>query len=123
MTSALKAKGMYKNTLIVLLSDNGGPASTMVSGHAGNNWPHRGGKQTNFEGALLRCLLSSSSEVDLQLDVSDTWKETCNGLMRPRFDNDNGLIFRSSLMTNLDFLSDPWKETCNGLIDRHAATR
>eukprot|EP01043_Picozoa_sp_COSAG02_P000679 COSAG02_NODE_13_length_57813_cov_14.298276_13_plen_283_part_00 len=52
MTTALKTKGMYNNTLIVLSSDNGGPAATMVSGHAGNNWPHRGGKQTNFEGGV-----------------------------------------------------------------------
>ena len=39
MTATLKAKGMYNSTLIVLTSDNGGPAATMVSGHAGNNWP------------------------------------------------------------------------------------
>lgn len=52
MTKALKAKAMYNDTLIVLTSDNGGPAATIVSGHAGNNWPHRGGKQTNFEGGV-----------------------------------------------------------------------
>ena len=36
----------------MLRRDNGGPAATMVSGHAGNNWPFRGGKQTNFEGGV-----------------------------------------------------------------------
>ena len=41
LTGALKVKGMYNNTLIVLTSDNGGPAATIVSGHAGNNFPAR----------------------------------------------------------------------------------
>ena len=80
MTSALKAKGMYKNTLIVLLSDNGGPASTMVSGHAGNNWPHRGGKQTNFEGELLRCLLGSATANCIMIDHFSAFE---SGLVAP----------------------------------------
>ena len=42
LTRTLKAKTMYAHTLIVLTSDNGGPAGNLVSGHAGNNFPHRG---------------------------------------------------------------------------------
>ena len=42
LTTTLKAVHMYNNTLIIVTSDNGGPASTIVSGHAGNNFPHRG---------------------------------------------------------------------------------
>ena len=42
LTRTLKAKAMYAHTLIVLTSDNGGPAGKLVSGHAGNNFPHRG---------------------------------------------------------------------------------
>ena len=42
LTATLKAMRVYNNTLIIVTSDNGGPASTIVSGHAGNNFPHRG---------------------------------------------------------------------------------
>ena len=52
MTSLLKEKGMYANTVIVVVSDNGGPPAMYVSGHMGNNWPLRGGKQTDFEGGI-----------------------------------------------------------------------
>ena len=74
MHAALKTQGIYENTLIVVTSvrlstwmahhlpasaaipiaarltppgrqkDNGGPAGQLCSGHAGNNWPLRGGK-------------------------------------------------------------------------------
>ena len=38
MTRALRSKRMYKNTLIIMSSDNGGPASVYASSHAANNW-------------------------------------------------------------------------------------
>jgi len=42
----LKTKGMYDNTLIVFSSDNGGPLPV------GNNYPHKGGKFSNWEGGI-----------------------------------------------------------------------
>jgi len=50
VTEALKAKGMWDNTLFVLSSDNGGPAFS--DQHAASNFPLRGGKYTLFEGGL-----------------------------------------------------------------------
>ena len=51
-TAALKAKGMWNNTLIIATSDNGGPAGRLSSGSSGNNWPLRGGKTNFFEGGV-----------------------------------------------------------------------
>ena len=45
IVAALKARGMYDNTLIVYTSDNGGTG-------AGINYPLRGEKHTNWEGGL-----------------------------------------------------------------------
>lgn len=46
---ALKTKGMYDDTLIVVSSDNGGP---IYKGGGANNFPHRGGKAGNWEGGI-----------------------------------------------------------------------
>ncbi|XP_072050880.1 arylsulfatase B-like [Amphiura filiformis] len=43
----LKSAGMYKNTVIIFTSDNGGPRGLPVS-----NWPFRGYKATFFEGGV-----------------------------------------------------------------------
>ena len=50
VTDALKANGMWENSLIVFTSDNGGPSAKTVSGAAANNWPLRGGKHTAWDG-------------------------------------------------------------------------
>eukprot|EP00040_Diaphanoeca_grandis_P001071 m.17406 g.17406 ORF g.17406 m.17406 type:complete len:490 (+) comp11501_c0_seq1:50-1519(+) len=50
VTAALKAKNMWENTLMVVSSDNGGPAFS--DQHAASNFPLRGGKYTLFEGGL-----------------------------------------------------------------------
>ena len=51
VVDALKAKGMWDDTLLVVSSDNGGPIYR--NGAAGaNNHPHRGGKKSNFEGGV-----------------------------------------------------------------------
>ena len=47
LTAALKAAGLYENTLIVWMTDNGSPPSV-----AGSNYPLRGGKSANFEGGV-----------------------------------------------------------------------
>eukprot|EP00656_Telonema_subtile_P050320 TRINITY_DN6488_c0_g1_i1.p1 TRINITY_DN6488_c0_g1~~TRINITY_DN6488_c0_g1_i1.p1 ORF type:complete len:320 (-),score=72.22 TRINITY_DN6488_c0_g1_i1:158-1117(-) len=49
VTNALKAKGMYNNTLIVFSSDNGGRQDGEFGG---NNYPLRGQKFTDFEGGV-----------------------------------------------------------------------
>ena len=51
LTNALKAKGMWKNTLVVLQSDNGGP-SWAGSSHTANNYPLKGSKVSNWEGGV-----------------------------------------------------------------------
>jgi arylsulfatase I/J len=65
MTTALKAKGMWNNTLVVMTSDNGGPASVTTSGLAANNWPYRGGKKTDFEGGIRVAAFVSGGFVPL----------------------------------------------------------
>ena len=52
VTRSLRARRMYDNTVIVMSSDNGGPASIYSSSTAANNWPLRGGKKTDFEGGI-----------------------------------------------------------------------
>eukprot|EP01063_Lacrimia_lanifica_P001939 TRINITY_DN11001_c0_g2_i2.p1 TRINITY_DN11001_c0_g2~~TRINITY_DN11001_c0_g2_i2.p1 ORF type:complete len:493 (+),score=163.32 TRINITY_DN11001_c0_g2_i2:27-1505(+) len=49
ITNALKAKGMWDNTLMVWASDNGGPSYDNLQG---NNYPLRGGKTTDYEGGV-----------------------------------------------------------------------
>jgi len=48
VVAALKETDMFENTVIVFLSDNGGP--TGHGGHAANNWPLRGSKGSLWEG-------------------------------------------------------------------------
>lgn len=50
VTAALKAKGLWADTLMVLHSDNGGPVVLAESG--ASNWPLRGGKYSDFEGGV-----------------------------------------------------------------------
>ena len=47
LTSALKARQMWQNTLMLWSADNGGPQYWNA-----NNWPLRGGKGTDFEGGV-----------------------------------------------------------------------
>jgi len=49
VVAALKETDMFENTVIVFLSDNGGPTGS-GGGHAANNWPLRGSKGTLWEG-------------------------------------------------------------------------
>merc|ERR1712125_316516 len=45
VTAALKHAGIWENTILLFLSDNGGAS-------LGNNYPLRGGKYSPFEGGL-----------------------------------------------------------------------
>ena len=49
LTAALRAKGMWNDTLVVVTSDNGGP---MYGNNAANNWPLKGHKFTSWEGGI-----------------------------------------------------------------------
>ena len=58
VVDALKAKGMWSNTLLVLSADNGG--LTIADGFGGaNNFPLRGGKISNWEGGIRANALAS----------------------------------------------------------------
>jgi len=47
----LRARNMWNNTFVIVSSDNGGPV--YYGGSAGaNNWPLKGGKETNWEGGI-----------------------------------------------------------------------
>eukprot|EP00913_Durusdinium_trenchii_P014136 g13268.t1 len=50
ITKALQHKNMWKDTLMIFSSDNGGPVR--LAENAANNWPLRGGKYSNFEGGV-----------------------------------------------------------------------
>jgi len=51
VTASLKAKGMWDNTLVVVVADNGGWVSKAgIAG--GNNYPLKGGKYNNWEGGI-----------------------------------------------------------------------
>ena len=51
VVAALKAKGMWEDTLVVMSSDNGGPI--YGAGAAGaSNFPLKGGKASNWEGGI-----------------------------------------------------------------------
>jgi len=51
LTSLLKSKGMWDETVVVFSSDNGGPI--YAAGSAGaNNYPLKGGKMNNWEGGI-----------------------------------------------------------------------
>jgi arylsulfatase B len=49
LVASLKRRGMYENTLILILTDNGGPIG---QGTGGNAFPLRGGKASSWEGGF-----------------------------------------------------------------------
>lgn len=58
VTAAMKAAGLWKNTLVVFSADNGGEQSG-----AGNNFPLHGGKYTDFEGGVRVAAFASGGLV------------------------------------------------------------
>ena len=77
ITAALKARGLWENTLLVFSADNGGEITT-----GGNNFPLRGGKYTDFEGGTRNVALAAggflapelrNSSTDAVLHIADMW--------------------------------------------------
>ena len=52
IVDTLGAKGMWEDTFVAFLSDNGGPL--YLPGSA-NNWPLKGGKYSDWEGGVRTC--------------------------------------------------------------------
>jgi len=56
VTTALKLKGMWSDTIVFFTSDNGGEVFDPTAGESrfsyGTNWPYRGGKITVWEGGV-----------------------------------------------------------------------
>ena len=61
LVEALKAKGMWEQTLMVLTSDNGGPLKLVES--AATNYPLRGGKYSPFEGGIRAAAFLSGGAI------------------------------------------------------------
>jgi len=66
----IKQKGMWNNTLILFLSDNGGP---VYQDGGANNYPLKGGKTVNWEGGIRTNAFLSGGFIpeDLQGTASD----------------------------------------------------
>jgi len=60
VTDALKARGMWENTLLVVSSDNGGRVDGQFGG---NNYPLRGQKFTDFEGGVRVAAFASGGVI------------------------------------------------------------
>ena len=77
VTTALRAKGMWENTLVVLFSDNGGDDLTSPLDPTGrttvaNNWPFRGTKLSPWEGGTRVAAVVGGGFVPLQLRGSSS---------------------------------------------------
>ena len=67
LVAALKAAALWQDTLLVLQSDNGG--HIQLESGAGNNFPLRGGKETDFEGGIRAVTLVSGGDSELVLSA------------------------------------------------------
>ena len=78
VVDALNVTGMLSNAVVSLSSDNGGPLD-----HA-NNWPHRGGKHTVYEGGIRTPFIAHwpgvikpglTEQVGHIIDISATFRD------------------------------------------------
>lgn len=91
ITNALKTKGLWENTLVIFSADNGGEITS-----AGNNWPYRGGKYTDFEGGVRTAAFVGGGYVpksqrgtstNISIHICDWWK-TLTNLAHPSSSNE-----------------------------------
>ena len=66
LTAALKAKGIYDDTLLIFSTDNGGPTNGN-EGTWSNNYPMRGGKNTIWEGGTRG--VGSDDDIETQSET------------------------------------------------------
>ncbi|XP_070569105.1 arylsulfatase I-like [Ptychodera flava] len=91
VVEAFKEYGFWEDTLLIFMSDNGGPAN---GDNAGSNWPLRGSKHTLWEGGVLGLIhivdwyptLVSlvGGEADPDMDGLDVWNTISKGDPSPR---------------------------------------
>jgi arylsulfatase A-like enzyme len=128
----LKAQGLYENTMIVFLSDNGGPVNPKDPWT--NNAPFRGSKGILLEGGIrVPFVISWPSRLEggatfdhpvSALDLAPTFFELAGGYMKPSyvFDGVNLFPYLSGRKTSAPharmlwrftisagILEDPWK--------------
>jgi len=84
IVDALKAKGIWENTLLVFSSDNGGP--TYVDAGS-NNYPLKGGKASDWEGGVRVTALASGglipqavrgTKIEGYIHICDWYSTFCN---------------------------------------------
>ena len=75
ITDALVARGYWNDTLVVFSADNGGEHTS-----AGNNFPLRGGKYTDFEGGTRNIAFASGGWLAPELRGTSTaeWLHVCD---------------------------------------------
>lgn len=121
--SALKEQGIDRNTLVVFLSDNGGP----VNANASCNAPFRGQKGILFEGGIHVPMIMNwpdripAGQVYRQpvtaLDIAATFYEIAGGTVsQPEFTGVNLLPFITSGNTGIPHESLKWKFTISRSI-------
>ncbi|XP_077983191.1 arylsulfatase B-like, partial [Glandiceps talaboti] len=83
IVEALKAKGMFNDSLFIFHSDNGGPIETQAS-----NWPYRGDRGDYFEGGIKAVGFISGNGIektgythDGLFHVTDMYPTLVNGLL------------------------------------------
>lgn len=75
VTAALKRTGLWNNTLLFVVADNGGWIQPTLGG---NNWPLRGGKVSDFEGGVRSYAFMNGGYLDSMPELRGT---TNTGLM------------------------------------------
>ena len=78
LEAALRASGRWDNTLVVVSSDNGGPADYGATApiRGGNNFPLRGSKATNWEGGIRVNAFAFGGALDPALEGTVTTELT-----------------------------------------------
>eukprot|EP00730_Choanoeca_flexa_P005232 TRINITY_DN11911_c0_g1_i2.p1 TRINITY_DN11911_c0_g1~~TRINITY_DN11911_c0_g1_i2.p1 ORF type:complete len:521 (+),score=90.40 TRINITY_DN11911_c0_g1_i2:365-1927(+) len=110
ITDALKAKGMWHDTLLTFSSDNGGPSFDNTSGckgeNGGNNYPLKGGKLSAFDGGVrVNSFVNGGRLADANrghvyngyVHIADLYQTFCEASGEPCKDSANGVPGLDSL--------------------------
>ncbi|MCF7958086.1 MAG: sulfatase [Phycisphaerae bacterium] len=123
---ALEEEGLERNTFVVFISDNGGPANSISNGSV--NAPLRGQKTTLLEGGIRVPYifkwpqrLKAGQRIDdlvLSLDICPTFIEAAGGMVSPK-DNYRGvniIPFLTGQTEKVPHQSMEWKYTVSTAI-------